>query len=699
MKVVLTVIVSLLCISTCNLTGRAQSSASIAPSCATSAMDVHALPPDLTAGQSKHLFVLEVQNIGRTACTLFPPIAELLPPPNPFRGFLVAGWHDDEESRSVFRPRRFEPGEWAHLVFIWDSRSAPEIACDQFSGIKLQFEKVNPNVTIVGQLPPASIEIRNLWIRACGPVYATGYRKGRYIQQDSPLTYWFNPLKTSESETIDTNSLPKQPMASEVFETSPLLKLHSNVGRIMLGEYLGLRLNFPRGADIGCAFRLLRERDSRGATVISVQECTPAEGASDKPASLPSESGISRLDIRGLDMLPRATGSVEYEVVGAVASSGSRFARAQAKLIVHDPTLPGQADVLAPLPPCKASQLHFVTRDRVVSTKLQTLNAYDATNISNAACSLAGVPRLGMMSKDGGDYPNVNSCPNCDNDLFKVRPSGLVDLSPGKTAHFLVGATGIDTQEDPWMHCYGPPNFKLTLTKDDAPVVLPMTFGACAANDISAWRPGAFDGDPRNERWAKTHDVVFEEPSAPIPADCDKPELLALGRPSMISSNGSLARGFSLASHTFVKGEHIELHQWFDNSSDNPISDNPVSDGGCRSLYCYSAPSFELYDAYGHRVLNKTESERRKGCEDNSKAQLVDNDSRNPRFDFRIPPHTCLNTSYVRLDGEYDLPPGEYTVHIRTDPKEPPVNPCDLHQGAPFVPTPGKDLTFDVLQP
>ena len=698
MKVIWAVIVSSLCISMCSLIVSAQSNGSIAPFCSSAAMDVHALPPDLSAGQNKHLFVLEVQNIGKTACTLGPPIAELLPPPNPFGNFFLAGLPNEEEYRNALKPRRFEPGEWAHLVFIWDSRSNPEVVCYQYSGIKLQFEEINPNVQIEGAPPLPSIDIRNLWIRACGPVYGTGYREGRYVNQDSLLKYWFNPFKTSESETVDTRSFAKLITASEILGSSPLFEFHSPINRVMLGRHPSLRLNFPHGADVGCAFRILRERESSGATIISVQQCTSAEGASERPAWQPSASGIALIVPRFFHMLPQEPGSVEYEAVGAVAPSGAmRFARAQIKLAVHDPTLPGQAEILASLPPCKASQLHLVAHELVVSTKTQSLNAYEATNISDQACSLAGVPALTMLSEHGFESAGVDTCPNCDNNLFKVRPNGFIDLKHGETAHFLVGATGMDTQVDGRRD--GPLNFRLTLTKDEQPVVLPMAPGAREAIDISAWRAGPFDNDPLNEQWAKTHDAVFQEPSSPLPVDCDKPELLTSGRPSMVPSKGTLARGFSLASHTFVKGESVQLHQWFDNSSDNPVSENSASGETCLNLNCFNGPSFDLYDAYGHRVLNKIESERRKKCPENPEDSASTNRQTLLWVPVEIPPRTCVNKNYVQLDRQYDLPPGEYTVHIRTDSNAVPINPCDLRQDLPFVPTPGKDLTFDVLQP
>jgi hypothetical protein len=87
--------------------------------------------------------------------------------------------------------------------------------------------------------------------------------------------------------------------------------------------------------------------------------------------------------------------------------------------------------------------LHVVSLPPVVSTPLRTLRAYNATNISEQACSLAGVPRTRELD-DKGDYQHAMppACPNCDNDLFAARPNGRIDIKPGETAHLLARATG-----------------------------------------------------------------------------------------------------------------------------------------------------------------------------------------------------------------------------------------------------------------
>ncbi len=86
-------------------------------------------------------------------------------------------------------------------------------------------------------------------------------------------------------------------------------------------------------------------------------------------------------------------------------------------------------------------------------------------------------------------------------------------MKPGESAYFLAGATAIDTQEDPWMHCQRASSLELTVTAEDTPVVLPLVAGVCAALDVSAWRAGKFDHDPQNAEWGKKHRSLIQGPN------------------------------------------------------------------------------------------------------------------------------------------------------------------------------------------
>ncbi len=72
-------------------------------------------------------------------------------------------------------------------------------------------------------------------------------------------------------------------------------------------------------------------------------------------------------------------------------------------------------------------------------------------------------------------------------------------------------------------------------------------------------------------------------------------------------------------------------------------------------------------------------------------------------FQIPIPAHTCVNgDNYdftAQLAQEYNLPPGEYTVHVPDEKARPDENFCDQHQEAPFAITRGEGPEFEVVQP
>ncbi len=105
----------------------------------------------------------------------------------------------------------------------------------------------------------------------------------------------------------------------------------------------------------------------------------------------------------------------------------------------------------------------------------------------------------------------------------------------------------------------------------------------------------------------------------------------------MMSSNGAVAWGLSLASHRFVKGEAVPLYLWIDN-----VGDEAAGVWTCMELDYFKARGFELYDAYGHRVLSKREVQLKEECaKDPRIAQLERGWSCTPeffRFRFRPTP-------------------------------------------------------------
>jgi hypothetical protein len=665
-------------------------------------LDVSALPTPPSFTYGGHLFVLELQNLSPAACSLQPPQVALVPTSDTNNQPFYAAWRSgDPGHETEIHPQVLEPGAWAHLLFAWTSRASPELSCDQYSGVRLGFsyEWQRRN--------EPEVEIRHLWIRACGPFAVTGYRLGKYSSASPVPQKWLDWYVPGGLQDF-TVSLPTP--STEIATDSPLLSLNAQATRTMLGDRLfSLKVNFPRLAAKGCAFSQMRKRESDGSTVISIQQCDdiPPETNAEPPAvPLYHEPGVMGLAMGNLDFTPKHVGALAYEITAPVGwgtgqKAAIQYARARVDLMARDPALPRQAAVLDPLPACTPDQLRVDSLSPVISTPLKTFRAYNATNISPQACSLAGVPRTRGLNKDGAYQPFLPpACPNCENEFFTPRPNGRIDLNRGETAHLLAGATGNGTA-----YCTSTPELEFSLNRDASltealntrplpkdiaqSATLPFEGQDCISIDISAWRQGPYDGDPLNLHQAKLARANEPAQQAPIPPECNKPELLAHGRPLPIEGTHDPAYGLSMEQHEFVRDEPTPLYLWTINSSDHPIEL-----GGCREPAYSRAGGFVLYDAYGHRLLNKRQVALDKQCKADPSGYY------NPLMctavvSFSIPSHTCIS-SPIDLGKDYELPPGEYTISTR-DPGDP-VS-CPRRDDKPFKPNPGTDIGFKVLQP
>lgn len=674
----------------------AQTPATSGQTCSPAMLDVSALPSPPSFTYGGHLFVLELQNISPAACSLQPPQVTLVPPLDTNNQPFYAAWRsEDPGHKTESQPQVLEPGAWAHVLFAWTSRAGPELSCDQYSGLRLG---------LPSQPTGPGVEIRHLWIRACGPFAVTGYRLGRYrsaLPVPQSWLDWYGPGSLHEL----TFSLPAT--STEIATASPLLSLTAQAKRTMLGDRLfSLKLNFPRLAADGCAFSQLRKRESDGSTVISIQQCddvTPDKSAAPPAVPWYHQPGVMGLAMGNLDFNPNHVGSLEYEIIAPVGrgtdqKAAAQYARTRVDLVVRDPALPRQAAIRDPLPACTATQLRIDSLSSVISTPLKTLRAYNATNISPQACSLAGVPRTRGLD-DKGDYQPFlpPACPNCENEFFAPRPNGRIDLNQGETAHLLAGATGKDTG-----YCGSTSKLEFSLDRDASlteplntrplpaqittSATLPFEAHDCVSIDISAWRQGPYDADPLNLHQAKL--AQASEP-AHIPSECNRPELLAHGRPHPIEGTHDPEYGLSMVQHEFVRDQAIPLYIWTINSSDHEIEL-----GGCAEPAYLKAGGFVLFDAYGHRVLSRRQVALDKACKADA-AGCYDGIMCTATVSFSLPAHTCT-VSGISLAIDYELPPGEYTISTR-----------DLgdaissarRSNEPYEPNPATDIGFKVLQP
>lgn len=653
------------------------------------------------------MFVLELQNIGPTACSLQPPQVALAPASNTNNQPFYAVWRNGNSGSDTheFQSRVLEPGAWAHLLFVWTSRAGPELNCDLYSEVRLGFSYQ------WRQRDEPEVEIRHLWIRACGPFGVSGYRLGRYSSASrAPQSWldWYGPLGLHEFD------FPPSTTSGEIATASPFLLLSAQAKRTMLGDRLfSLRLNFPRLAARGCAFSQLRKRESDGSTILLMQQCddsaleTSSALLAVPPYHAPGVMGLY-MGTGNLEIAPKHVGALVYEITAPVgrgedSKAAVQYARARVDLIARDPALPRQAAILDPVPACTPDQLRVASLPAVVSTPINTLRVYNVTNVSAHACSLAGVPRTRGLDDKGHYQPFLPpACPNCENELFLPRPNGRIDLKQGETAHLLVGASGNEKGKG---YCTTTPQFEFRLDRD-ASLTAPMNIGPldadtaqsltepfegndCVSIDISAWRQGPYDGDPLNLRQTPAGKSGEAAPTASIPTECDKPELLVHGQPFPIEGTHGPEYGLSMTQHEFVRDEPVPVYLWTNNSSDHPIEMD-----GCTEPAYFRAGGFVLYDAYGHRILNKRQMASDKQCKADP-AGYYDTLVCTATISFSLAAHTCGN-SRVDIAEAYELPPGAYILSTR-NPGD--TASCPRRSDKPYEPDPATDIRFTVSQP
>ena len=686
-----TAIISLaIFISLSGISCLAEDPAVLVPACQPTALDVYALPPVTSLPVPRnHLLVFEVQNIGKTGCSLDSPAVRLTPSlgPRDQEYDAIKYLSDGSSTDGVFDETILSPGDWVHALVVWPSQGLskyPNAGCVEHSGLDFQLMHKDRGMQPVIK---TSVEVRNVQMRSCVLVYVSEYRKGRYTASSVVPEDWLRGFGPDRDETYP---VPANPTSLQILRDPSLLQISSSLPRILVGEFFWLSLKRSSKAENGCEYRMLRKRESDGTTVISLQNCEEDVDAADKAPAQSAGLKQTFIDPGSIGMQPMHPGSIAYDAISNIGRPDApSWVESHIDLIAHDPTPPAQAAILDALPRCTDSQLEIVPLAPSIAIPGTTLQAYEATNTSSEACAVAGVPYISIQLT--GKMP----CPNCVNNLFAVRPNGRIDLQPGQEAHFLAGTEFHSEDGDYWSECQPAGSFEFGLLKDDKSLKLPFAGGACGTLDVSAWREGKFDSDPMNLRWAKTHPVIAD-PTTAIPRDCDKPELLTRGRPMMIPMGKDLSFGLSLAQHEFKAGEDITLHVWVDNTGNEK-----AGVWTCMGLDYFKANGFDLYDAFGHRVLRRDEAKRQEKCSTDphvASHELGWSCARN--FPIYIPAHTCVTRDEydftTGLTAAYDLPPGEYTVLPH---QGEPEDLCRPQKGGLIRAEPGKDLTFSVIQP
>jgi len=202
------------------------------------------------------------------------------------------------------------------------------------------------------------------------------------------------------------------------------------------------------------------------------------------------------------------------------------------------------------------------------------------------------------------------------------------------------------------------------------PVIsLQFGVGACAEVTVSSWRAGKYDDDPMNLAFEKTNAVQGAQ--KPVPVRCTAADISVLGRPMMLEPENGLRFGLSLSRDKISWHQPGPLHLWIDNPAD---TDGSVMT--CSRLDFFWSSGFDLYDAYGHRLLRKFEAEQRKQRAQNNVPTVEAGCADwvcSREFAIPIPARSCRTGAEQRLTHDfnrdlaemYDLPPGTYYVAPR----------------------------------
>lgn len=680
----------------------ASSHAKYLPYCRPSDLDISLLPPAATSPiPSGHLLVFEIKNVGRSVCRLDGPTLELLPaiPPDNHLGQIdsIGSTSKGVEVDNSLGWMNIAPGHWLHLYVEWSSERYTRSACGEWWGGVLRLVRKGQGEGEDAVVPVVA-RFKNLRIDVCSTVFLSNYRAGRY--KGGPI------LSKDPSGAKDSlagyGKIPNEIPGLPIVEDDPGYKAKSAKDRILIGRSFSIVLDGPPDAYNSCDYEMMRRRESHGPTVITFQDCADSPLSTKDSAWFANgaqrrkEPATEDLTVSG--MMPTHVGPVRYDFVANAGSlTHPRWVATHINLVAHDAKPPGEATIVAPLPECKRSQLKFSAPPPIISAPTKVLRAYNATNISRTACSLAGVPKL--TAYGGSRY----GCPNCTNDLFAIRPNGRIDLKPGESAHFLVG----NEIPHPKLSGYDDTRGNIYVAMGWNPDAVKLPFvepGWEGLEDESAWRAGKFDNDPMNRKWAKTHPGPAM-PTTPVPPDCDKPKLLAKGHPVMLTTRNGVAFGISLTKIRFMAGKPITLHVWVDNTNNVPVGIYT-----CPDITRFKAEGFDLFDAYGHRIFRKSHASIAQECREDPEGTRIEPDVFGCLDSARlvIPAHGCMNTDIyfeydhstfkTNLAADYVLPPGEYTLRPR-DWHEEGAYSCKNLPEPVYDGKPGPSLTFSVMQP
>jgi hypothetical protein len=189
----------------------AEGSPANVPPCVPSSLDVYALPPVTSSPVPRnHLLVFEVQNIGKSACSLDSPAVRLTPSLGPWdREYdAIKYLRDGSSADGVFDETVLPPGDWVHALVVWKSQGSPpdpNWECVEHSGLDFLLMHNDRGMQPVIKTP---VEVRNILMRSCLLVYVSEYREGRYTASSVVREDWLRGVGPDRGEAYPVPANP-----------------------------------------------------------------------------------------------------------------------------------------------------------------------------------------------------------------------------------------------------------------------------------------------------------------------------------------------------------------------------------------------------------------------------------------------------------------------------------------------------------
>lgn len=563
---------------------------------------------------------------------------------------------DDSSIATEFRAKHnvLGPDEDAHFIMAW---SAVPIVYQNYAwGSCTSID----NLTVGAGSPSISslLNVRHLWIRTCGGFFRSEMREGKMLADEPIPQSWLDQYSIQREDLASPEEVTEV-ASSKTLSLRPMQEIEYLKSTFESGYagYVVLILQRAPAEIATCPFRSLRRREENGETTILINHCETVGKVNPAIAD-----GHAELHLPEYDLLPQRTGRVEYTVV-----AGTKTLQAVTTSIdVRDSTLTMLPETDSSVPLCKASQLSAVPAPVDLGTHWknpdaigmpgekpwQDGRAFQFTNTSDTTCRLGGLPTIHFDirgAQAANRHWNGGVCRNCETTLFKPRDSQWIHLKPSETAHFLVAVTAFEGRFIQW--CNWLDGVELQIGGEQYPRI-PFDTATCGQIALSAWRAGAFDGDPFNLTFDKrlASDQKLREASAPEPpADCLKNITDGTGTPVMFPSTDDIEVGFSTGPAASNQGTPV--HMWVHNRSGKKLT----------LMSCGSEGLFEVYDLLdpaGNRVLTRSEAAA-------AKAGRPASTYRGPlactaNIPYELAPHSCTTSGLMSLANTFAATPGHF---------------------------------------